>query len=46
VMALENAKMFDGVQSAVMTPEQYVQFVRSAWGLMGLGQGQAPGGAP
>jgi regulator of protease activity HflC (stomatin/prohibitin superfamily) len=43
VMALETAKMFDGVQSAVMTPEQYVQFVRNAWGLMGLSAG---GGAP
>lgn len=42
VMALENAKMFDSVQSAVMTPEQYVQFVRNAWGLMGLKQGGQP----
>ncbi len=42
VMALENAKMFDGVQSAVMTPEQYVQFVRNAWSLMGLNPGATP----
>jgi regulator of protease activity HflC (stomatin/prohibitin superfamily) len=42
VMALENAKMFDSIESAVMTPEQYVQFVRSAWGLMGLNAGGKP----
>jgi hypothetical protein len=34
--------MFDNIQGAVMTPEQYVQFVRATWALIGL----SPGGAP
>jgi len=42
VVGLETAKMFDNIQGAVMTPEQYVQFVRSAWGLIGLAPGTAP----
>jgi regulator of protease activity HflC (stomatin/prohibitin superfamily) len=41
VVALETAKMFDNIDSAVMTPEQYIAFVRNAWALIGV----APGGA-
>jgi regulator of protease activity HflC (stomatin/prohibitin superfamily) len=36
VVALESAKMFDNIEGAVMTPEQYVAFVRSAWALIGV----------
>ena len=36
VVALETAKMFDNVSGAVMTPEQYVAFVRAAWALIGV----------
>jgi len=42
VVALETARMFDNIEGAVMTPEQYIQFVRSAWSLIGV----APGGRP
>lgn len=43
VVGLETAKMFNNIQGAVMTPEQYVQFIRSAWALIGLSAGsQAP----
>ncbi|MBI2376037.1 MAG: hypothetical protein HYV07_18735 [Deltaproteobacteria bacterium] len=40
LVALELAKMFDNIDGAVMTPEQYVAFVRNAWGLMGIGGGR------
>lgn len=36
VVALETAKMFDNIDGAVMTPEQYVSFVRNAWALIGV----------
>jgi regulator of protease activity HflC (stomatin/prohibitin superfamily) len=36
VVALESAKMFDNIEGAVMTPEQYVAFVRNAWALIGV----------
>jgi regulator of protease activity HflC (stomatin/prohibitin superfamily) len=36
VVALETARMFDNVDGAVMTPEQYIAFVRSAWALIGV----------
>jgi regulator of protease activity HflC (stomatin/prohibitin superfamily) len=39
VVGLETARMFDSIQGAVMTPEQYVQFVRNAWALIGLSPG-------
>ncbi|HUL76856.1 MAG TPA: SPFH domain-containing protein [Vicinamibacteria bacterium] len=39
VVGLETAKMFDNIQGAVMTPEQYVQFVRATWALIGVGGG-------
>jgi len=42
VVALETAKMFDNIDGAVMTPEQYITFVRQAWGLIGVGGGSAP----
>lgn len=42
VVALETAKMFDNIDGAVMTPEQYIAFVRAAWALIGV----SPGGAP
>jgi regulator of protease activity HflC (stomatin/prohibitin superfamily) len=41
VVALETAKMFDNIDGAVMTPEQYIAFVRNAWALIGV----SPGGA-
>lgn len=43
VVALETARMFDNIDGAVMTPEQYIAFVRSAWALIGVsGGGAAP----
>ena len=42
VVALETAKMFENIDAAVMTPEQYISFVRNAWALIGV----SPGGAP
>ena len=39
VVGLETARMFDSIEGAVMTPEQYVQFVRNAWALIGLSPG-------
>ena len=41
VVALETARMFDNIDGAVMTPEQYISFVRNAWALIGV----SPGGA-
>ncbi|HEY7162148.1 MAG TPA: SPFH domain-containing protein, partial [Acidobacteriota bacterium] len=42
VVALEVAKMFDNIEGAVMTPEQYITFIRSAWSVMGVTGGSAP----
>ncbi len=39
VVALETAKMFDNIDAAVMTPEQYVAFIKNAWSLLGLSAG-------
>ena len=39
VVALETARMFDNIDAAVMTPEQYIAFVRSAWALIGVSPG-------
>ncbi len=36
VVALETSKMFDNIEGAVMTPEQYIAFIRNAWALIGL----------
>jgi regulator of protease activity HflC (stomatin/prohibitin superfamily) len=46
VVALETAKMFDGIEASVMTPEQYIAFIRNTWALVGLspGGGAAGGG--
>jgi regulator of protease activity HflC (stomatin/prohibitin superfamily) len=44
VVALEMAKLFDSIQGAVMTPEQYISFVRSAWAVIGVSSGVAGGG--
>jgi regulator of protease activity HflC (stomatin/prohibitin superfamily) len=41
VVALETARMFDNIDGAVMTPEQYIAFVRNAWALIGVSPGQA-----
>jgi regulator of protease activity HflC (stomatin/prohibitin superfamily) len=46
VVALETARMLDSIQGAVMTPEQYVAFVRNAWALIGLNPGPVPAAAP
>jgi regulator of protease activity HflC (stomatin/prohibitin superfamily) len=46
VVALETAKMFDNIEGAVMTPEQYIVFVRQAWGLIGVGGGSGPASSP
>jgi hypothetical protein len=34
--------MFENIEGAVMTPEQYITFVRSAWALIGVSAGGAP----
>jgi regulator of protease activity HflC (stomatin/prohibitin superfamily) len=44
VVALETAKMFDNIEGAVMTPEQYIEFIRDAWSVIGVGSGH--GGTP
>lgn len=41
VVALETAKMFENIEGAVMTPEQYIAFVRNAWALIGVSPGRA-----
>jgi regulator of protease activity HflC (stomatin/prohibitin superfamily) len=46
VVALETAKMFDNIEGAVMTPDQYISFVRSAWALIGVSPGGAAPAAP
>lgn len=46
VVGLETAKMFDSIEGAVMTPEQYVAFVRNAWALIGLSPGAPAPAAP
>ena len=45
VVGLETAKMFDSIEGAVMTPEQFVAFIRNAWALIGVspGSGAPPG---
>jgi regulator of protease activity HflC (stomatin/prohibitin superfamily) len=42
VVALESAKMFDNIDGAVMTPEQYVAFVKNAWALIGVSGSARP----
>jgi regulator of protease activity HflC (stomatin/prohibitin superfamily) len=45
VVGLETARMFDSIEGAVMTPEQFVAFIRNAWALIGVspGSGAPPG---
>ncbi|MCI0574042.1 MAG: hypothetical protein L0Y66_25185 [Myxococcaceae bacterium] len=43
VVALQTARMFDAVEKGVMTPEQYISFIRQSWSLVGLSSG---GGLP
>ena len=40
VLAIESAKMLDSIEGAVMTPEQYIAFIRNAWSLIGIGGGK------
>lgn len=44
VVALETAKMFENIEGAVMTPEQYIAFIRNAWSVIGVNPGPAPAG--
>lgn len=44
VVALETAKMFDNIEGAVMTPEQYIAFIRNAWSVIGVNPGNVPAG--
>jgi regulator of protease activity HflC (stomatin/prohibitin superfamily) len=44
VVALETAKMFDNIEGAVMTPEQYIAFIRNAWAVIGVNPGPPPAG--
>jgi regulator of protease activity HflC (stomatin/prohibitin superfamily) len=37
VVALETEKMFENIEGAAMTPEQYIAFVRNVWTLIGVG---------
>lgn len=46
VVALETAKMFENIEGAVMTPEQYVSFIRNAWAVIGVNPGSGPAPAP
>ena len=46
VVALETAKMFDNIEGAVMTPEQYIAFIRNAWAVIGVNPGAAAPQAP
>ncbi len=39
VVALETAKMFDNIDGGVMTPEQYISFIRNAWAVIGVSPG-------
>jgi regulator of protease activity HflC (stomatin/prohibitin superfamily) len=44
VVALETAKMFENIEGAVMTPEQYIAFIRNAWAVIGVNPGTPPSG--
>ncbi len=46
VVALETMKMFENISGAVMTPEQYIAFVRNAWAVIGVSPGAAVPPAP
>jgi len=40
--------MFENIEGAVMTPEQYISFIRNAWAVIGVSPGSAavPAAAP
>src|SRR5262249_6075921 len=44
VVALETAKMFENIEGAVMSPEQYISFIRNAWTVIGVNPGSSPPG--
>ncbi|MBL8112315.1 MAG: hypothetical protein JNK60_05485 [Acidobacteria bacterium] len=46
VVALETMKMFENIDGAVMTPEQYIQFIRNAWAVIGVNPGNAAPAVP
>jgi regulator of protease activity HflC (stomatin/prohibitin superfamily) len=46
VVALETAKMFENIEGAVMTPEQYISFIRNAWAVIGVSSGSGPAAVP
>ncbi|MEW6366642.1 MAG: SPFH domain-containing protein [Acidobacteriota bacterium] len=46
VVGLEVAKMFDNIEGAVMTPEQYIAFIRNAWAIVGVSAGGSASAAP
>ena len=46
VVALETAKMLDSIDGAVMTPEQYINFIRATWAVIGVGGSSAVGEKP
>ncbi|MEO6325894.1 MAG: SPFH domain-containing protein [Thermoanaerobaculia bacterium] len=46
VVALETAKMFENIEGAVMTPEQYISFIRNAWAVIGVNPGNAAPASP
>jgi len=46
VVALETAKMFDNIDGGVMTPEQYIAFIRNAWAVIGVSPGGTAPAAP
>ena len=46
VVALETAKMFDNIDGGVMTPEQYISFIRNAWAVIGVSPGGTAPAAP
>jgi regulator of protease activity HflC (stomatin/prohibitin superfamily) len=46
VVALEIAKMFDNIEGAVMTPEQYIAFIRNAWSIIGVSSSGSVPSAP
>ena len=34
--------MFENIEGAVMTPEQYIAFIRNSWSVIGVNPGNAP----
>lgn len=40
------AKMFDNIDGGVMTPEQYISFIRNAWAVIGVSPGGTAPSSP